>query len=292
MKTFYTAVMIALMPAAGMAQIGVGTTSLDATAMLQVNASASTNAKGFLGPRVALTSTSENSPFSVTPATGLMVYNTATAGSGGTAVTPGYYSYTGTGWERLAAAPVTFVSGSAGSFPVGGGARYVNGFETVGYGPIGQIDLPPGRWEVIADYICVVTNHTVHNRLVYSRENTYWLATDATATAFLPNFPLSLPTSAAGPTSDAIFPGAATAFIQVQTHSGSADVSSDYSYQKNNHPRQFMKFYINNSGSTSKPYFLHFHESYINNVDVIDAGGYPEYAPSTGLNKLYAIKIQ
>jgi hypothetical protein len=284
--------MVAFMPTAGMAQIGVGTTSLDATAMLQVNASASTNAKGFLGPRVALTSTSANSPFSVTPATGLMVYNTATAGTGGTAVTPGYYSYTGTGWERLAAAPVTFVSGSAGGFPIGGGSILVNSGDKVGYGPIGQIDLPPGRWEVVADYICVVTNQSVHNQTVYLRENTYWLANEATATEFYPNFPLSLPTSAAGPTSDAIFPGAATAFLQVQTHSGSSDGTNGFVYQRTNYPRQFMKFYINNSGSTNKTYYLHFHESYIVNINVFDSGFYPEYAPTTGLNKLYAIKIQ
>ncbi len=118
MKNFLILLLSWLTPVVLMAQIGVGTTSLDATAMLQVNASASTNAKGFMGPRVALTSTSANTPFSVTPATGLMVYNTATAGTGSTAVTPGYYSYNGTSWDKLAAQPVTFVDGSPGSLPL------------------------------------------------------------------------------------------------------------------------------------------------------------------------------
>ena len=151
MRNFYSIVLISLLPIAGMAQIGVGTTSLDATAMLQVNASASTNAKGFLGPRVALTSTSANTPFSVTPATGIMVYNTATAGSGSTAVTPGYYSFNGTSWDRLAAQPVTFVDGSPGTLPLTK-SIFQAFISSVSPSNIGTITLPPGRWEINAKY--------------------------------------------------------------------------------------------------------------------------------------------
>lgn len=170
MKIYYSAVLIALMPVAGMSQIGVGTTSLDATAMLQVNASASTNAKGFLGPRVALTSTSANTPFSVTPATGLMVYNTATAGSGSTAVTPGYYSYNGTTWDRLATQPVMFVDGTAGNLR---GTRIDYGFSYGMPSPtnVGNIVLPPGRWEIRADYTVVVRGWGYHSTLVWSDVN-------------------------------------------------------------------------------------------------------------------------
>jgi len=154
MKNFFTLLLSCLTPVVLMAQIGVGTTSLDATAMLQVNASASTNAKGFLGPRVALTSTSANSPFSVTPATGTMVYNTATAGSGSTAVTPGYYSFNGTSWDRLAAQPVTFVDGSPGTLPLTNQTFSLS--SNVAPSLIGTITLPPGRWEIKARYSILV----------------------------------------------------------------------------------------------------------------------------------------
>jgi hypothetical protein len=77
--------------------VGIGTTGVDPSARLQVDANGSTNAKGFLPPRVALTSTSSISPFTVTPAIGLLVYNTATAGN----VTPGFYFFDGTKWLRM-----------------------------------------------------------------------------------------------------------------------------------------------------------------------------------------------
>ena len=78
------------------AQIGIGTTSVNASAKLQVDA---TN-KGFLPPRVLLTSTSDVSTIA-TPATGLLVYNTNTAGSSPSNVTPGFYYYDGSKWQRI-----------------------------------------------------------------------------------------------------------------------------------------------------------------------------------------------
>ncbi|MBX7243222.1 MAG: hypothetical protein K1X92_15865, partial [Bacteroidia bacterium] len=81
--------------------IGIGTTVPDASALLQVTA---TN-KGVILPNVALSATNTAGPITL-PATTLMVYNTATAGAGATAVTPGYYYNAGTGaapnWRRLA----------------------------------------------------------------------------------------------------------------------------------------------------------------------------------------------
>jgi hypothetical protein len=79
------------------AQVGVGVTgSVNASAKLQVDA---TN-KGFLPPRVVLSATNVAAPVT-SPATGLMVYNTATAGSGTTAVTPGIYYWDGLKWQRV-----------------------------------------------------------------------------------------------------------------------------------------------------------------------------------------------
>ncbi|MFN0203550.1 MAG: shufflon system plasmid conjugative transfer pilus tip adhesin PilV, partial [Bacteroidia bacterium] len=72
--------------------VGVGTSAPNASAQLQVLA---TN-KGLLIPNVALTATNSVTPIT-SPATSLLVYNTATAGN----VTPGYYYWSGTAWQRF-----------------------------------------------------------------------------------------------------------------------------------------------------------------------------------------------
>jgi hypothetical protein len=56
--------------------------------------------KGLLLPRLALTSTSAAAPLSAHVA-GMTVYNTATASSGATYVSPGFYYNDGTRWVRL-----------------------------------------------------------------------------------------------------------------------------------------------------------------------------------------------
>lgn len=77
-------------------QLGVGTNSPDASAQLDVTATD----KGFLAPRIALTSTADVTTIA-TPATGLMVYNTATAGTSPSNVIPGYYYFNGIKWVRF-----------------------------------------------------------------------------------------------------------------------------------------------------------------------------------------------
>ena len=57
--------------------------------------------KGMLVPRIALTSAIDATTIS-SPATSLLIYNTATAGSSPNAVTPGYYYWSGSAWTRLA----------------------------------------------------------------------------------------------------------------------------------------------------------------------------------------------
>jgi hypothetical protein len=81
------------------AQVGIGTPTPNASAMLDIS---STN-KGLLVPRIALTGTGDKTTIP-SPQTSLLVYNKATAGSGTTAVTPGYYYWNGTAWERLTVA--------------------------------------------------------------------------------------------------------------------------------------------------------------------------------------------
>ena len=80
----------------GKAQTGIGTTSPSPSAKLEV---ASTN-QGFLPPRIALTATNAASPVT-SPAIGLLVYNTATAGTAPNNVAPGYYFWNGTAWVAI-----------------------------------------------------------------------------------------------------------------------------------------------------------------------------------------------
>ena len=80
------------------AQTGIGTTTPDASAKLDVS---STN-KGFLPPRIALTALNSSSPVT-SPATGLLIFNTSTVGIIPNQVTPGYYYWDGVNskWVRL-----------------------------------------------------------------------------------------------------------------------------------------------------------------------------------------------
>ena len=80
-------------------QTGIGTTTPNASAKLDVN---STD-KGFLPPRVALTANNVFSPIVGTSsqATGLLIYNTATAGTAPNNVVPGYYYWNGTMWIQI-----------------------------------------------------------------------------------------------------------------------------------------------------------------------------------------------
>jgi hypothetical protein len=75
--------------------------------------------KGILIPRVALTTTAAFAPVTGTATTSLLVYNTATAGAGATAVTPGYYYWDGAQWVRM-------IGGTNSYWRVGTSAADVN----------------------------------------------------------------------------------------------------------------------------------------------------------------------
>ena len=85
------------------AQTGIGTTTPDASAKLDVSA---TN-KGFLPPRVTLTSGTDNTTIP-SPATGLLVYNTGNNAG----LVAGYYYWNGTSWATIATASGSGVSSS------------------------------------------------------------------------------------------------------------------------------------------------------------------------------------
>ena len=81
------------------AQTGIGTTTPNASAKLDVSSST----LGFLPPRVALTASNVFSPIVGTSsaASGLLIYNTATAGTAPNNVVPGYYYWNGTAWTLI-----------------------------------------------------------------------------------------------------------------------------------------------------------------------------------------------
>jgi hypothetical protein len=85
--------------------VGIGTQTPNASAKLEL----SDAARGFLPPRVSLLATNNSSSPVASPATGLMVYNTATAGSGTTAVSPGYYYYDGSNWVKMLASTTAWL---------------------------------------------------------------------------------------------------------------------------------------------------------------------------------------
>lgn len=85
------------------AQVGIGTTSPNADALLDIDAT--TTVGGLLLPRVTLTSTASFAPLSA-HVQGMSVYNTATIGD----VTPGHYINNGVSWVRQESSPVDSVT--------------------------------------------------------------------------------------------------------------------------------------------------------------------------------------
>ena len=120
------------------AQTGIGTTTPDASAKLEVNA---TN-KGFLPPRVTLTSGTDNSTIS-SPATGLLVYNTGNNAG----LAAGYYFWNGGTWATIATA------GGSGSVAAEFGTQILGSAVAVNSAtPVDVLSftLPSaGTWEII-----------------------------------------------------------------------------------------------------------------------------------------------
>ena len=99
------------------AQTGIGTSTPNAAAKLDV----SSTTKGFLPPKVALTATNSFDPITglsgstaLATAAGLLIYNTATAGTAPNNVVPGYYYWNGTTWVQVSAGLIIDNSKTAG----------------------------------------------------------------------------------------------------------------------------------------------------------------------------------
>ncbi len=118
--------------------------------------------KGILIPRVALTTTAAFAPVTGTATTSLMVYNTATAGTAPTNVTPGYYYWDGAQWVRL-------LGGNTNTYwIVGSSAAAVNTPAATGF--FGTTSN---------QHVDLVTNGAVRGRL--SNLGEFFIGTTATA---------------------------------------------------------------------------------------------------------------
>jgi hypothetical protein len=116
------------------AQTGIGTTTPEASAKLDIS---STN-KGFLPPRITLTSLTDNTTIP-NPATGLLVYNTGN----NVGLVAGYYYWNGSSWATIATA-----TGSGVSASYARGSRttaQTSGLSTNGLVVFTQVDQSAGQ---------------------------------------------------------------------------------------------------------------------------------------------------
>jgi hypothetical protein len=106
---------LSLIGLGSIAQTGIGTATPDTSAILDVYS----NSKGLLAPRVALTAANLAAPVT-NPATSLLVYNTATAGTAPNNVVPGFYYWANSRWN-----PVVNKGNNIGDMQYWNGAQWV-----------------------------------------------------------------------------------------------------------------------------------------------------------------------
>ena len=128
-KLLYTLVTLFFVQIVYSQNIGINGTGAtpNASSILDLNTGntfTSPNGKGFLPPKLALTGITDLVTVT-SPATSLLVYNTATAGSGSLAVTPGYYYFDGTKW-------VAFTGNGSNDWSILGNAGTVDGTNFIG----------------------------------------------------------------------------------------------------------------------------------------------------------------
>lgn len=129
--------------------VGIGTTPTTSSIL---DMSSITN-KAIEAPNVALSAT--NVATIATPATGALVYNTASASSGATAVYPGYYYWDGAAWNSMTTggqSSTTYFSTGGVSIGIFAGLTYISGF------PTPAITIPPNCYVLVAADIGMATN--------------------------------------------------------------------------------------------------------------------------------------
>lgn len=106
-----TCILCVLIPINMFSQIGINTAQAHASAALEVAG----NDKGFLPPRIALKENIDTITIK-SPATGLLVYNTALSGTNSNSVVPGYYYWNGSSWTLIGDTRNTWgTSGNSGT---------------------------------------------------------------------------------------------------------------------------------------------------------------------------------
>jgi hypothetical protein len=151
-KSCFTALVILIGTFAQSQSVGINAdgTLPHSSAMLDVKSTS----KGLLIPRLALTGTTDVTTVA-SPATSLLVYNTATTG-GTTAVVPGFYYWNGTTW-----APVTAQAAGTSTTWL----RTGNSGTTDGTDFIGTTDDVPFNVRV---------NNSLAGRIDHLRHNAFW----------------------------------------------------------------------------------------------------------------------
>ncbi len=96
-RIFLASICIVINTLISNAQVGVNTTTPEASSVFDITATD----KGFLMTKIALTGTDDVTTITPAPSAGLLVYNTATGGSSGNAVSPGFYYFDGSTWRRF-----------------------------------------------------------------------------------------------------------------------------------------------------------------------------------------------
>jgi hypothetical protein len=138
MKKHYTLILIIMISLGVNAQTGIGTTTPDASAKLDVSASN----KGFLPPRISLTGVYDQTTIP-SPVTGLLVYCKGDAG-----LSAGYYFWNGSAWATIATA------GGSGSVAAEFGENILaTNVTVVSATPVDLLTftLPSaGTWEIIS----------------------------------------------------------------------------------------------------------------------------------------------
>ena len=177
LKRFLFLVILSFMLIPVFAQTGIGTTTPNASAKLDVFSTT----KGFLPPRVALTSTSSFSPItglsdasSLLTAAGLLIYNTATAGTAPNNVTPGFYYWNGTSWIRLIV-PTDNAANVTGTVAVANGGT---GLSALGSGVATFLGTPTS-----ANLESAVTGETGSGALVFGTSPSFTTPTLGAASA-------------------------------------------------------------------------------------------------------------
>lgn len=125
-------------------QVGIGTTAPHAGSRLHVVGNGN---QGVILPQVSLSNATTWSPLAGTQTTGMIVYNTSSSGSGSNRVLPGYYFWNGSRWVPMQ--PWYPVMGERENtlYTIPGTCLCDNNcYQYTGT----YIDLPPGRWAIVA----------------------------------------------------------------------------------------------------------------------------------------------